>query len=129
MSNYTFTVKATDVNGKTGTRQYTLAVLNTANDPLFTFESSAIVSNNQFFIEYEEDIVGTQTFTFDSTTLKSNNQFFIEYEEDIVGTPTFTFDSTTLKSNIEFFTKYEEDLAPNLLFEFPGTDVVSLAAA
>jgi len=102
MSNYTFTVKATDVNGKTGTRQYTLAVLNTANDPLFTFESSAIVSNNQFFIEYEEDIVGT---------------------------PTFTFDSTTLKSNIEFFTKYEEDLAPNLLFEFPGTDVVSLAAA
>ena len=60
--------------------------------------ASTIISNNVFFIEYEEDITNTPAFTISGTSIISNNTFFVEYEEDITNSPTFTITGTAVKS-------------------------------
>jgi hypothetical protein len=59
---------------------------------------STIISNNAFFIEYEEDIVNAPAFTITGTSVISNSVFFTEYEEDITNSPTFTITGTAITS-------------------------------
>lgn len=93
---YTFTIRAIDANGKSGLKQYTINVLNTANDPIFTLANSLITSNNAFFLEYEEDIINSPVFVVDSSVIISNNNFFLAFEEDIVNNPTFTLTGSSI---------------------------------
>jgi hypothetical protein len=60
--------------------------------------ASTIISNNVFFIEYEEDITNAPTITISGSSIISNNIFFVEYEEDITNSPTFTITGTAIKS-------------------------------
>jgi hypothetical protein len=83
MSAYTFTIRATDANGKSGTRTYTINVLNTTNLPTFSLGNNTVVSNNTFFEKYQESIVGAPTFELSFSNITSNDEFFIEYEEDL----------------------------------------------
>jgi hypothetical protein len=123
MSAYTFTVRATDANGKSGTRQYTINVINTANNPTFSLDGSVIVSNDEFFEKYQESIVGAPTFELPRSVVKSNDEFFIEYEEDLSSDFTFELPRSVVKSNDEFFIEYEEDLSSDFTFELLGTEV------
>jgi hypothetical protein len=60
--------------------------------------ASTIISNNAFFIEYEEDITNAPTITISGSSIISNNIFFVEYEEDITNSPTLTITGTAIKS-------------------------------
>jgi len=94
------------------------------NVPAFTLGGSSVTSNNDFFVEYNRQFANP-SFTLDGSQVTSNNAFFIEYEEDITNSPTFTLDGTSVTSNNDFFIEYEEDITNSPIFTLGSTSVTS----